>query len=332
MDYRQFHRHIKSRDFKNLYLLYGEEDYLKDYFTAEIIKEMMDCFGPGAELIKYTDRPEPSALQENFNTLSMLGGVKIILLRKTGIFSAEKGSSDKYLFLEQLPGHCHVICVEDNVKKNMKLYKIFDKQGICAEFNRLKGDELNAWVIKEFSRRGKIISPAVAAYFVNTCEEDMYSIYNEICKLAEFTDNAEISTADVDYVTSKAIKSIIFDLTNSISAGNSQKAYEVLNELESRKEPLQRVFFMLCRHLRYLKLTRDLMAERITASEAGTLLKLKPYEASKFYEQCRSFDSRTLEKALEDCVNYDIAIKNGKMDVRTAIELLIANYGNRQQW
>ena len=67
----------------------------------------------------------------------------------------------------------------------------------------------------------------------------MYNIYNEINKLVDYTENTDHKD-HIDDVTSKALKSIIFELTDSISYNNAQ-AYEVLNDLES-KEPMQKYF------------------------------------------------------------------------------------------
>ena len=251
------------------------------------MNEMKNYFWRKYEILKFEDKLNPSSIQDAFDTLPMFGGNKILVIKNSGIFSAEKNIADKFLFIENVPSHCFVIFVEDKVKRNMKLYKIIDKNGVCVEFNYLKGDELKSWVEKEFKKRGKTISDNTARYFINVCEQDMYNIYNEINKLVDYTENTEITKDHIDDVTSKALKSIIFELTDSISYNNAQKAYEVLNDLESKKEPMQKVFFMLCRHMKYLKQAKDLLNSKLNIKEAGALLKLKPFEASKFCEQSR---------------------------------------------
>ena len=62
----------------------------------------------------------------------------------------------------------------------------------------------------------------------------MASINNEIKKLIDFCDE-EIYKTDIDRVVAKSMEVIVFELTDAIMLGNTQKAMETLADLKTVK-------------------------------------------------------------------------------------------------
>lgn len=86
------------------------------------------------------------------------------------------------------------------------------------EFKRNKPSELVPWVIKGMKSCNKVIGYEAAQYLVAISEPDMYTLRNEIFKLADYAgDRKEVTLEDVKLMAVPTIKSVIFDLLDAVA-------------------------------------------------------------------------------------------------------------------
>lgn len=91
------------------------------------------------------------------------------------------------------------------------------------------------------SERKKKISKENAYYLITICDRGLANINNEIKKLIDFCDE-EIYKTDIDRVVSKSMEVIVFELTDAIMLGNTQKAMETLADLKRSKKMCLRLY------------------------------------------------------------------------------------------
>ena len=94
------------------------------------------------------------------------------------------------------------------------------------------------------SERKKKISKENAYYLITICDSGLASINNEIKKLIDFCDE-EIYKTDIDRVVSKSMEVIVFELTDAIMLGNTQKAMETLADLKTVKENVFTLIYLM---------------------------------------------------------------------------------------
>ena len=325
----ELNNHIKSGDISNLYLLYGDEIYLKEFYKDSIIKEISNKEGE-LEVIKISDNKSPEDIYEMTQTASMFGGCKVVVFNNTGWFKNDaKDSFEKYGFLTQQTDQVYIIFIEENVAKNKKLYKQIETNGVCAELNMQSDDVKEKWIAKQFSVKGVNITKDVCRYMMNNCEKDFSNLYNEIEKLCLLkTEGDTITIKDVDDNCIKIITSKIFSLTDNISYKNTKMALKAFNDLIYSGEPVERIFFMLCRYFKLMKQVKELVNDGKGAKAAG-ILKINPYEAGQFIKNCNRFDLNILKEAEYECLDFDVSKKNGGLDYKEAAEILIIKYTGR---
>lgn len=332
MDYNKIDKHIKNDNLNNLYLFYGPEDYLKNFYKDEIIKRVKNDYGQNIEIIKIAEKFQADSIMEIYDTVPMFSEKKILVVKNSNVFSLGKEQAEKYMFLSDVPEHCIAIFLEESVNRSRKLYKSFDKNGVCVNFDYLDFASMKLWVKKHVTNAGLSMNDSTIQYFINACEPDLFNISNELNKLIEYKsgqNNNIITNEEVDLLVTKALKSKVFALTDAIAEKNSDNALNILYELEQMKEPLQRVFFMICRYFRLCNRTKELATERYNKEEIEKIIKVKPYEGYKFFAQSKQFSSEELYNSVMDCTEFDIGIKSGKIDVKTACEILILKYSKR---
>ena len=323
-------KNLKEGSIQKLYLLFGDEAYLKEYYRDCIVAEIKEIEGREIEINKVVGSKDPDELYELAETTSMFGESKILIMKNTGWFKNDaKESFERYGFLIEPRDYLYVIFLEDSVAKNKKIYKEVEAKGMCVDVSEQSDDQKEKWMVKRFEDNNLKAGRSVCRYIINNCERDYLNLNNEVEKLILFKKPGEaITEKDVDEVCIRIISSKIFALTDGISERNTKKALKAMHDLVYMGEPVERIFFMVCRYFRLMKQIKELVLEG-NGTKAASVLKINPYEANQFIKNSAKFTIEILKKAQEDCLGYDVARKNGEIDYKDAMELLIINYSNR---
>ena len=160
------------------------------------------------------------------------------------------------------------IFVESNADKRLKIYKQVAANGLALEFKRNKPSELVPWVIKGMKSCNKVIGYEAAQYLVAISEPDMYTLRNEIFKLADYAgDRKEVTLEDVKLMAVPTIKSVIFDLLDAVAKKDIPGSLSILNDIIALKEPEQKILAMLSKQMGEILKLKLLMEERATQAQ-----------------------------------------------------------------
>lgn len=329
---------LKKDIIRNLYLFYGEEEYLKEYCLKQIEKSVVDDSTRTLNRIVLEGKIDIEKLIDNCETMPVFSDKKIVIVKNSGLFTSKNKGEEKTekkgkqhdqltLFLQSIPSYTYLIFYEEEIDKRIKYVNVINKNGLVVEFSYRKPAELTKWVIKVFKASKKEISMTAASMLVENCEAGMNSLLNEINKIISFMgDDRKVTEEIIDKVCSKSVKGRIFDLTDAIAEKNSAKALELLNDLIVLKEPVPKILFMMTRQLRQILEMKLLINEGLNEKEAASKMNILPFIAGKLYKQAQRFTVDVLKAAINQSLEMDIAIKNGRLDGRIAAELFIAGF------
>ena len=327
---------IKNKDIGSLYLFYGPEEYLKrnytDYIETNLLAEAFKLLNK----VVLEGKTTPSDIIDNCETMPVFSEKRMVVVKNSGLFKSKKkaeekgkkGKSEDELaqFLQNVPEHACLIFIETEIDKRIKYVDLIKKHGLIVEFDYRKPEELVSWVIKRIKAGNHEMEPNTAAKLVEYCEPGMDDISNEISKLSAYAgDRQKISAADIKKVCTKSVKSRVFDLTDAIAAKQCAKALMLLNDMVVLKEPMPKVMYMIARQFRQLLQVKLLNQEGSTQNEITARLKLSPYFSGKIFKQAQTFSLEKLEAAISTGLELDLAIKTGKLEDRTAVELMITS-------
>jgi len=332
-------KEIKEGKVRSLYLFYGQEEYLKRYYLDAIEGLLLKEGGEFRQLnrIVLEGRADAEKIIDNCETLPVFSDRKMVIVKNSGYFkqgskesASRKGSSkdaDLLSYLQNVPGHTCLVFYEEEIDKRLKSVDAIKKNGLMVEFPYQKPADLARWVVNKFRASNIAIDPQTASMLVDNCEQGMTDIQHEIDKLVLYLgDRKKVEAADIERVCVKSVKSRIFDLTDAIAEKNGIRALEILNDMIALKEPIPRILFMIAKQFRQILQMKLLAAEGTSAGEAASKMGITPYAAGKLLKHARSFTLDELKKAMEECLALDEAVKTGKMNDRTAVELLITGF------
>jgi len=316
---------IKMGQLKNVYLLYGTEDYLKRQYRDKLKHALVEP-DDTMNFSAYEGKDiNPKELIDLSETLPFFKEKRMILVENSGFF---KNSCDVLAeYMSQVPESTCFVFVEEEVDKRSKLFKAATRAGSAVEFETPKEDMLIRWILGRIQREGKKITQSVMQLFLSKTGSDMENIDKELEKLICYTlDKTEISAADVEAICTGQTENKIFEMIDAISAKNQKKALDLYYDLLALKEAPMRILFLIARQFQNLLLIKSMSAKGYPAVSIAKTAGMPSFAVQKNLRQAGAFKINQLKEAIEDCGQAEEDVKTGRMADQLAVELLIVKY------
>ena len=318
---------IKTGNFKQIYLLYGEERYLKNQYTTRLRKALCQ---DGDEMNTHFYQGKDFSLGQVIDlaeTLPFLAERRVMFFKDTGLFKA--GGEKLAEYLANPNDTTFFVFTESEVDKRSKLYKTVQSKGYVAEFTVQDENSLKRWIAGILGREGKKISENTAQLLLSKTGTDMENIQMELEKLICYCLDRDVVTAeDVEAVCTTRITNHIFDMVNAIAEKQPQKALQLYYDLLALKEPPMRILYLITRQFNLLMQVKELSEEGYSAKTISERLKMAGFIVRNCLRQAEYFSLKTLKEALQDCVRMEEAVKTGRMNDVMSVELLLVKYSS----
>lgn len=313
---------IKNREFKQVYLLFGDEPYLISNYKKKLREAIA---GDDTMNFNYFEgkNPDVKEIISLADTMPFFAERRLIMVDGSGFFKS--ASEELVNYLPNMPDTvCFVFC-ESEVDKRNKLYKKVKDLGYAAELKKQDSDQLMRWAAGILGKDGKKITKQVMEYFLERTGDDMENIRTELEKLICYTMGRDVITKeDVDAIGTVHVTNRIFEMVSAIVAGNTKKAMDLYEDLLTLKEPPMRILFMIARQFNQLLQVKELLAAGLGKGDIASKVKVPPFAAGKLITQAKAFTREQILSYVELCVESEEAVKTGRMADRMAVELLIA--------
>lgn len=312
---------IKSGQYKTVYLLYGEESFLKQSYKKKI-KEAV----AGDDTMNY-NYFEGKGLDVNelislSDTMPFFSDKRLIIIEDSGFFKTSSEALADYL--PMIPDTTCIVFVEDAVDKRNRLFKKVKELGHAAEMKRQDSAQLARWAGTILAQNGRKITGSTMNLFLERTGDDMENIRMELEKLISYTMGSDaVTTEDVEAVTTVQVTNKIFDMVNAIVTRKTRLAMDLYEDLLTLKEPPMRILFLIARQFNQLLLVKEMTAKGADRGTIASKLKIPPFVAGKVSAQAGAFTREQILSYVKGCVEAEEAVKTGKMNDRMAVELLI---------
>lgn len=322
---KQIAEDIRNRQFHRVYLLYGEERYLKEQYKHRLLAALNteeDTMNYSRFEGKGVSEAELIDLAE---TLPFFADHRVILLENTGFF---KNKTEKLpAYLENPPEHLVMIFAEQEVDKRNKLYKTVVKSGYAAEFSTQKTDVLMRWILGLLKKENKKITQPVMELFLEKTGTDMGMISQELEKLLSYTlDREVIREEDVRAICTSRVENQIFAMIRAVSEKKQKRALQLYYDLLSLKEPPMRILYLLAREMNLILQVKELKKagfdQKAIASKAG----IAPFAVRNYLPLTERYTSERLKAAVEDFTETETAVKTGRLADVLSVEMMIVKY------
>lgn len=320
---------IKRGQFAQVYLLYGEEAYLKKQYKDKL-KHAMVPEGDTMNFSAFEGKSiNPKEIIDLAETLPFFADRRVILIENSGFF--KNACEELAEYLPQVAPATHFIFVEDEVDKRSKMYKAAKASGRIVEFLPQTEELLTRWILGRLKREGKNITGSVMQLFLTKTGTDMGNIDRELEKLLCYTLDRDVITAeDVEAVVTEQTTNKIFEMVNAVAEHNQRRALDLYYDLLTLKEPPMRIMFLISRQFQILFHIRDMAAKGLDQQTMAKKAGIPPFAVRKNVSQAKGFTMEQLKQALCDGAELEEAVKTGRMDDRMAVELFLMKYSAKQ--
>lgn len=316
---------IKKGTFRQCYLLYGEESYLKKQYRDKLVHAMVQE-GDTMNFSSYEGKDiRPGELVDLAETLPFFAERRVILAEDSGFF---KNSCELLAdYLTVVNPSTSFIFVETEVDKRSKAYKTAKKYGSVIEFARQNEALITKWILGRIGKEKKKITKSVLGLFLERTGLDMSRIDRELEKLLCYTlDQEVIEAEDVEAVVTEQIENKVFEMVDAIVMHNQNKALDLYYDLLALKEAPMRILFLITRQFRILLEIKELTGQGCSTYDIAGKVKIPEFAVRKNQSQARRFSGKQLMMALKDGAETEELVKTGGLNDQIAVEIFISSY------
>lgn len=313
---------IKNGNFQPVYLLCGEERYLRRQYKDKL-KSALCAPDDNMNNHYYEGKSVPvGEIIDLAETLPFFAERRVIFIENSGLFKS--GGEQMAEYLNSQNDTTVFIFVESEVDKRSKLYKAVSNNGSVIEFTAQDENTLKRWVAGILGREGKKITESTVQLFLTKTGTDMENIYMELEKLICYCIDKEVVTAeDVEAVCTVRISNHIFEMVDAIADKRSKDALQLYYDLLALKEPPMRILFLIARQCNILLQVKEMKGKGISNKDMAAAVGVPVFALNKYMAQAGKFKSLVLKEAVVKCVEAEEAVKTGRMNDVMSVEMLI---------
>jgi DNA polymerase-3 subunit delta len=343
------------------YLLWGEEDRLKDEAVSALDAHVIDSdFADfDREVLDVSNTPADTILASV--SQAPFGSERRLVVVRGGELLRDRGrSADAELLAEGIPSLPESACLvivcaaeEEEGKRKTAIVTRLDnaikKSGAVVRFPALERGDLAQWCRSYAQRFDKKIDGAAVDRLISAAGNELRMLQNELDKLVSYTgDRRGITEDDVAAVVSLQPEDVMFPVVEAITRRQTDRALALLGEL-NRYDPkpqsvAARLLALLARQYRMLWQAKLLAGKRINPREVRNLppeiaadlpgegnIAQAAFRASEMFTLSRSYTWGELIDALDQLLQCDLANKGGvagdmgaySADVGANLQLLV---------
>lgn len=320
LDYTALVRTLRAEGPGSLYLLWGEEDYLREQFAQELRRACLGENDDGFDYKRFDGAaPDPVEVREAADTLPFFAERVYIELRGFDLNKcrAEDAERFKAIFAD-LSDQCTMAIIlpsDYEPDGRLALFKAIRKHGSAVHFTAQGQQQLLRWIARRVEAGGKRIGRSEAEYLIFNCGELMTHLANEIGKLTHYVSGEEITRADIDAVTDRSTQASVFQMTDALAVRDYDTAARILAELLGRRESPIMLLALIGRQLRQLLVARTAQEYRLGSSYVAEVCGVSSdFVVRKLMDAARGFSLQQLAWAVALCADTDYAMKSSSSD------------------
>lgn len=323
----QLKQDLLNHTLRSLYIFYGEETYLRDYYLEEMKKQLVGewetfCYrrlnGKGLSL---------QELSDTIDTFPMGSERTMIVVYDYDLYQA----ADREILMEllqELPAYCCLIFVYDiqayKADARTKIHQLLQQKGQTVQFAQQAQRDLVRWIGKRFFATGHTIGREEAEYLIFLCGGLMTGLISEIEKISAYAADVQIKKKDIDAVAEPVLDAVVFQMTDAILRGKSEQALQILSELLRMQQSPIMILSVLGRQLRQLHTARLSIAFGKNATYLMRIWGMQSsYPAQKLMRNAKNFPLDWCRNAIATCAKTDFAMKQSSEDAKDLLVTLL---------
>ncbi len=343
MELRTAIKQIREKQFSPVYVLSGEESFMKEEFVSLAKREMIDP--TYADLnISYYDCTEHALadILQDAETLPFLADHRLVVASRGYFLTGAKAPNQAKFevdpaalvhYLDNPPPYTSLIIdvPGEKLDERKKIVKVLHEKATVLSFQPLKDHDLYSWVERRAKKYAALIEREEAIKLVEWVGSELRLLDKELEKMALYLggNDAKITGETIELLAARTLEQDVFALVEAVVSGQLTQAFRIFYDCAKTGEEPIKLLALLARQFRLLLAVKVWGPRGYTQQQIANMLKVHPFAVKKAVDQARHFDEGSLSSLLTLLAEEDYRMKSGQVDKQLAIELFITRVAAR---
>lgn len=349
MDEKSLKKHISSKKFNNIYVIFGDEKYLVKFYTKELVTAVAGKEPSEFAFHQFSSDAQLQSVADAIGAVPFMSEYNCVLINDMDINKLSKEQYDSFMeVLKSVPASTVVIFSfsalsskdktsdrsDGDDKKKRSRFKPFcdavDKMGMgaVAEINMRSATALEHQLATWANKLSKKLSLPVASRIIYYCGTDLSALRLELDKVCAYAgDSEELTLEMVEATVVKRLEAKVYDMVDNVIYGNTDKAYTQLYQLFAQREEVRDILRVL--GLAYV----DLYRARVTVTSGGIMKETadffkygnRAWVLNKAPKKAEKLSTNALRESMDAIVQLSAKLNSMSMNEEAALEKLIAD-------
>lgn len=310
-----------------IYFLIGEDDYSIDNTIEEIRKsvEPLVLSEFDKEFISLDKNSNLSQILDLAYSFPFGGGKKLLVIKNFENLSNKKELNS---YVNNSAEFSVVVIAQYSKAPAEPLKEPFNlllEKKYLFEARTETGDDLIEWVIQRTEKMNLEFSNDFARGLIEITGNDKGLLEMQLQKISDYSINRpKLSFDEIKKITSPTKQYSVFDLQDSLGAGNKSKAVEIAFNLIDAGVELVMIINMLAKFINTVAQITEMVRSKINDIEASQMIGVSRY----YYINCKKatyfISDERLLKASNALLNADLSVKTTNTEPKTVLLVLIS--------
>ena len=221
---------IKSKNYKPIYFLCGEETYyidrISDLIEKSVLTEDEKSFN---QVVLYGRDTTVEEIVSTAKRFPMMADYQVVIVKEAQNLSKTFDKFESYAVNPQLTTIL-VFAYRDKPDGRKKIFKTIKDKGVWFESKKLYDNQVPDWIVKVLKGQNYGIEPKAAAMLSEFLGTDLAKINNELEKLKIVFPEGHIFTPkNIEENIGFSKDYNVFELKSALATRNQQKAYTIIH-------------------------------------------------------------------------------------------------------
>lgn len=312
-----------------IYLVYGNEQYLVNAKIKELLKKNVNSY-----LFKFDGSFKNDPIDEVLNTCNNDGlfNNKCIVLYRNPSFLINKCNDEDLIqriekYINNPNQNCNLVLYAfyETFNSKLSIFKHILDNSEHFYYQKLDQNRFYDICNDELNNRKLLIDLKTRQYFINNCGCDLSNFYSGLINLINYDGN--ITKNVIDQLTYSSDDFNIFNLVNSLIAGDSSSSLKYIKKLKYDDDSIFGLISLVASQLRYLYSVYYYSKKYTNEKDILEATKTNnPYKLKMAYKTLNNIKIKYIFKILYRLSSLDYELKsNPDIDHKLLIDLFIAN-------
>jgi DNA polymerase-3 subunit delta len=324
-----------------IYLFYGTDDLARDEYLATLLARAQDPMGDLNTARLEADKLTFGELRHACDSVPFLSDRRIVIVRGLMEKITKRGPKELaeqlITYVHNMPDYARLFLLEGEIDQRTTLWKSFQKFGnekppviFLKEFGLPHEKALPEWIQQRAQKYGGRIDRPAAMELGNCVGIQLRLLDQELQKLITYANGRPVTTQDVKLLVPYVQEANIWDIVDAIGQKDTKRALTNAQQI-LQDDPGKAIYLhtMITRQIRLLTQVAELLRLGKDSGEIQKTLGMTSYVYGKLSQQARNFTVPRLEKAYDQLLEADVAMKTGANQTLT-LNLLIVDLSSKR--